>query len=140
VTEPIFWLGCSLFLVAVSLTAVLLVALPALQELARAARSAEKLFDTLHREFPPTLEAIRLTGVEITQLTEEIDEGVKSAAGVVKKVDRSLTGAQESFHQVDRGTRRVVTGFRAAWDSWNRQRVGEGRPELRGEKRHDMPN
>jgi len=59
-TEPIFWLGCSLLLVAVSLTAVFIAALPALQELARAARSAEKLFDTLHREFPPTLEAIRL--------------------------------------------------------------------------------
>ncbi len=119
-TEPIFWLGCSLFLVAISLTAVLIAAVPALQELARAARSAEKLFDTLHREFPPTLEAIRLTGLEITQLTEEIDEGVKSAAGVVKQVDKSLGGAKESIVQVNRGTRRVVTGFRAAWETWNR--------------------
>jgi uncharacterized protein YoxC len=125
VTEPIFWLGCSLFLVAVSLTAVLIAALPALQELARAARSAEKLFDTLHREFPPTLEAIRLTGVEITQLTEEIDEGVKSAAGVVKQVDQSLAGAKESLYQANRGSRRVVTGFRAAWDSWNRSSSSE---------------
>ncbi|MFM6403372.1 MAG: DUF948 domain-containing protein, partial [Microcystis sp.] len=33
-TEPIFWLGCSLLLVAVSLTAVFIAALPALQELA----------------------------------------------------------------------------------------------------------
>jgi uncharacterized protein YoxC len=125
VTEPIFWLGCSLCLVAVSLTAVLIAALPALQELARAARSAEKLFDTLHREFPPTLEAIRLTGVEITQLTEEIDEGVKSAAGVVKQVDQSLAGAKESLYQANRGSRRVVTGFRAAWDSWNRSSSSE---------------
>jgi uncharacterized protein YoxC len=125
VTEPIFWLGCSLFLVAVSLTAVLIVALPALQELARAARSAEKLFDTLHREFPPTLEAIRLTGLEISQLTEEIDEGVKSATGVVKQVDQSLAGAKESLYQANRGTRRVVTGFRAAWASWNRSSGSE---------------
>ena len=53
--DPVFWLGISLFLVAVSLTAVLVVTIPALQEVARAARSAEKLFDTLNREFPPTL-------------------------------------------------------------------------------------
>ncbi len=64
--DPLFWLGLSILLVAVSLTAVLIAALPALQELARAARSAEKLFDTLQREFPPTLEAIRLTGLEIS--------------------------------------------------------------------------
>lgn len=119
-TEPIFWLGCSLFLVAISLTAVLVAALPALQELARAARSAEKLFDTLHREFPPTLEAIRLTGMEITQLTEEIDDGVKSAAGAVKQVDRSLGSAREGIDRVDRGTRRVLIGFKAAWNTWNR--------------------
>ena len=126
-TEPIFWLGCSFFLVAVSLTAVLIAALPALQELARAARSAEKLFDTLHREFPPTLEAIRLTGAEIVQLTEEIDEGVKSAAGVVKQVDKSLTGTKDGIGQVNRGTRRVLTGFRAAWETWNRQESGASR-------------
>ncbi|MBC6418884.1 MAG: hypothetical protein GDA44_08905, partial [Prochloron sp. SP5CPC1] len=50
--DPLFWLGLSILLVAVSLTAVLIAALPAFQELARAARSAEKLFDTLQREFP----------------------------------------------------------------------------------------
>ena len=41
-TEPLFWLGLSLFLVAVSLTAVLVVALPAFLAIARAARSVEK--------------------------------------------------------------------------------------------------
>ena len=66
--EPLFWLGLSIVLVATSLTAVLVAAIPALQELARAARSAEKLFDTLSRELPPTLEAIRTTGLEITDL------------------------------------------------------------------------
>jgi len=62
VGDPLFWLGLSLLLVAVSLTAVLVVAIPTLMELSRAARSAEKLFDTLGRELPPTLEALRLTG------------------------------------------------------------------------------
>ena len=81
--DPLVWLGLSLLLVAVSLTAMLVVVIPTLQEVARAARSAEKLFDTLNREFPPTLEAIRLTGIEIGELTEDIDQGVASATGIV---------------------------------------------------------
>ncbi len=72
--DPLFWLGLSLLLVATSLTAVLVAAIPALQELARAARSAEKLFDTLSRELPPTLEAIRVTGLEITDLTDDVSD------------------------------------------------------------------
>lgn len=119
-TDPIFWLGLSLLLVAISLTAVLVVALPALQELSRAARSAEKLFDTLRQEFPPTLEAIRLTGLEISELTDDINEGVKSASDVVKQVDRSLIGAKGQIDKVQVGTRGFVAGFKAAWQSWNR--------------------
>jgi uncharacterized protein YoxC len=120
VTEPLFWLGLSLVLVAVSLTAVLIAALPALQELARAARSAEKLFDTLRREFPPTLEAIRLTGLEISELTDDLNEGVKSASEVVKQVDRSLSGATKQVRKLQIGTRSVSAGMKAAWRSWNR--------------------
>ncbi len=93
--DPLFWLGLSLLLVATSLTAVLVAAIPALQELARAARSAEKLFDTLSRELPPTLEAIRVTGLEITDLTDDVSEGVKSASQVVKQVDQSLDSARK---------------------------------------------
>ena len=116
--DPLFWLGISLFLVAISLTAVLLVTIPALQEVARAARSAEKLFDTLNREFPPTLDAIRLTGQEINQLTEELDRGVESATGIVKQVDKAIVNTKEQVQQAQVNTRRFVTGFRAAWQTW----------------------
>lgn len=92
--DPLFWLGLSILLVAVSLTAVLVAALPALQELARAARSAEKLFDTLRRDLPPTLEAIRLTGLEISDLTDDVNDGVKSAGQIVKQVDQSIDSAK----------------------------------------------
>lgn len=118
--DPIFWLGLSILLVAVSLTAVLIAALPALHELARAARSAEKLFDTLRREFPPTLEAIRLTGLEISELTDDLNEGVKSASGVVKQVDRSLSGARKQVDNLQVGTQSVVAGVKAAWQTFNR--------------------
>ncbi len=39
-------------------------------------------------------EAIRLTGAEISELTDNIDEGVKSTRQVVQGVDRSLGSAK----------------------------------------------
>jgi uncharacterized protein YoxC len=127
VTEPLFWLGLSLLLVAISLTAVLIAAIPALQELARAARSAEKLFDTLSRELPPTLDSIRMTGLEITDLTEDVQEGVKSAGQVVKQVDQSLDGARKQAQNLQVGTRSLFVGVKAAWKSFTRQKPASRR-------------
>ena len=118
--DPLFWLGLSILLVAVSLTAVLVAAVPALQELARAARSAEKLFDTLRRDLPPTLDAIRLTGLEISELTDDVSEGVKSAGQVVKQVDQSLDQAKKQAKNVETSTRSVFSGVKAAWKSFTR--------------------
>lgn len=118
--DPLFWLGLSILLVAVSLTAVLIAALPALQELARAARSIEKLADTLRRELPPTLEAIRLTGLEISDLTDEVSERVKSAGQVVKQVDQGISGAKTQAQKVQVNTRGVMAGVKAAWSTWKR--------------------
>lgn len=122
--DPVFWLGLSILLVAVSLTAVLIAALPALQELGRAARSAEKLFDTLRRELPPTLEAIRLTGLEISDLTNDVSQGVQSASQVAKQVDTSVSGARDQVKNVEVNTRSVVAGVKAAWKTWNRPPAG----------------
>lgn len=113
--DPIFWLALSLFLVAISLTAVLVVAVPAIQEIARAARSVEKLFDTLSRELPPTLEAIRLTGLEISELTDDVTESVKSAAQVAKQVDASFTEVRHQAKSARTTTRSMMAGMRAAW-------------------------
>ncbi|MBO3464532.1 DUF948 domain-containing protein, partial [Aetokthonos hydrillicola CCALA 1050] len=103
--DPLFWLGMSIVLVSISLTALLMVAIPAMQELARAARSAEKLFDTLSRDLPPTLNAIRNTSLEITDLTDDVREGVRSAGQVVKQVDQSLDTAKRQAQNVQTGTR-----------------------------------
>jgi hypothetical protein len=105
VTEPVFWLALSLFLVALCLAAALVAAIPALQELARASRSAEKLFDTLYRELPPTLEAIRLTGLEISDLTDDLSEGVESAVQGVGMTTQSLfVGMQAAWKTLTRPT------------------------------------
>lgn len=118
--DPIFWLGLSILLVAVSLAAVLVAALPALQELARAARSAEKLFDTLHRELPPTLESIRLTSLEITELTDDMSQGVQGAGRVVQQVDQSLTGVKKQAKQAQITTRSTFVGLKAAWNAFSK--------------------
>jgi uncharacterized protein YoxC len=122
VIDPLFWLGLSLLLVAASLTAVLVAAIPALQELARAARSAEKFFDTLSRELPPTLNSIRTTGIEITDLTNDVSEGVKSAGQVVKQVDQSIDGAKKQAQNIQVGTRSIFIGMKTAWKTFTRQK------------------
>jgi hypothetical protein len=120
VIHPLFWLGLSILLVATSLTAVLVAAIPALQELARAARSAEKFFDTLSRELPPTLSAIRHASSEVTGLTDEMSEGIKSAGQVVKQVDQSLDSARKQAQSLQVKTQSIVIGIKAAWKTFTR--------------------
>lgn len=124
-TEPLFWLGLSTLLVAVSLTAVLIAALPAFQELARAARSAEKLFDTLNRELPPTLEAIRLTGIELTNLTDDVGQNVQAAGRVVGQIDQSIIGVKQQARQAQVATRSVAVGLKAAWQTFRQPRASQ---------------
>lgn len=129
-TDPLFWLVLSLLFVSISLTIVLAVAIPTLKELARAARSADKLFDTLRREFPPTLQAIRLTGMEISDLTDNLSEGVQSAGNVVKQVDQSLSNVRKQAHKVNSGTRKVMSGIKAAWKTFMRpQKIQRRSPD-----------
>lgn len=120
--EPLFWLALSLLLVATSLIAVLVAAMPALQELARAARSAEKLFDTLSRELPPTLDAIRMTNLEINDLADDVSEGVKSADRIIRQVDRSIDGARKQAQTVQISTRSFFVGVKTALKSFTRNR------------------
>jgi uncharacterized protein YoxC len=141
----------SLLFVTISLTVVLIVAIPTLLELGRAARSAEKLFETLRREFPPTLEAIRLTGMEISDLTDDVSEGVQSANQVVQQVDQSLSGVRQQARKVQVGTRNVVTGLKAAWKTFTKpqpsvsprrtvDRLPPGRLETEIDALREQPN
>ena len=117
--NPLFWLGLSLFLVALSLTTVLIVTLPAMLALARAARSLEKLADILVRELPPTLEAIRLTGLEISELTDDVNDSVQSAGEIVKQVDQSLGNVRQQTKEVQTTTKSIFTGIKVAWKTFN---------------------
>ncbi|NCO74033.1 MAG: DUF948 domain-containing protein [Cyanobacteria bacterium] len=117
-SEPFFWLGFSLCLVAVSLTAVLITLIPVAKELSRAANSAEKLFDTLNREFPNTLEAIKATNMELTELSEEVKEGVKSASGTVKQIDLSIVTAKKQVENAHKQSRSLWAGLKAGIKTW----------------------
>jgi hypothetical protein len=140
VTEPVFWLALSLFLVALCLAAVLVAAIPALQELARASRSAEKLFDTLYRELPPTLEAIRLTGLEISDLTDDLSEGVESAGNVVKQFDQGIRSAQRQVQGVGMTTQSLFVGMQAAWKTLTRPTSKRRRTAGRSRDRYAANN
>jgi uncharacterized protein YoxC len=122
VLDPVFWLGVSILFVAVSITAVLVAALPAFRELARAARSAEKLFDTLNREMPPTLKSIRDTGAEISSLTDDMSVGVQGAGRVVSQVDQGIGGVTKKAQVT---TRSLMTGVKTAWKTFNRSESQE---------------
>jgi hypothetical protein len=126
--NPLFWLGLSLGLVAMSLTAVLITFIPLVQELAHTARSAEKLFDTLNKELPITLEAIRMTNVELTELSEEMKGGVKSASGAVKNIDKSIVTAKKQAQKVQHQSRSVWAGLKAGISTWKNYEDSE--PDL----------
>lgn len=117
-----------MLLVAVSLTALVVSAFPAIQDLSRAARSAEKLFDRLDRELPPTLEAIRLASLELSDLSEEMSQGVQSASAVAQQVDLSLVEVKKQAGNIQTGTRSVWVGVKAAWQTW--RSTSDPRPQL----------
>ncbi|MEM7795068.1 MAG: DUF948 domain-containing protein [Cyanobacteria bacterium P01_C01_bin.118] len=142
-TDSLFWLGLSILLLAIGLTVLVCVSVPALFGLARAARSAEKLFDTLDRELPRTLEAMRNTGADLSGLADDMTDGVHSARNIVKQVDSGLSDVRQQASQAKRTTRSIAVGFRAAWrvlTKPSRRRRPPVKPSIRPEgKPVDQP-
>jgi methyl-accepting chemotaxis protein len=115
-------LTLSFLLVVVCLTAVLITAIPAFQELARAGRSVTRLAETLSRELPPTLEAIRLTGLEISELSDELNQGAKTANEAVKQVTEGIKSVRRTTNSAAIATRSALAGLKAGWQSLRRPR------------------
>lgn len=97
---------------------VLVALIPAIAELRRAARSIEQLAETLSRDLPPTLEAIRLTGSEISELTDDVGDGVKSASQTIDRFDRGLDTAKMQVENARITARSLFAGVRTAWATW----------------------
>jgi uncharacterized protein YoxC len=115
-TEPIFWLALSFFLVAISLTILLMSAIPAFQEISRASRSVQRLADLLVQELPPALESLRMAGLEVSELTEELNQGAKA----VQKVG-------EGAKQTAQRARTTLVALKAGWQAFTRPRRKQSR-------------
>lgn len=121
-SEAIFLLGLSFLLVVVCLTILLLTAIPAFQELAKAANSIIRLADTLTRELPATLEAVRMTGLELSELSDELNQGAKSAGEAVKQVNDGIKGVRQSASNASIATKSAFAGIKAGLKSLGRPR------------------
>ncbi len=127
-SEAIFLLGLSFLLVVVCLTILLLTAIPAFQELAKAANSIIRLADTLTRELPATLEAIRMTGLELSELSDELNQGAKSAGEAVKQVNDGIKGVRQSASSASIATKSAFAGIKAGLKSLGRPRRSKRSP------------
>uniref|UniRef100_A0A803QZM7 Transmembrane protein n=1 Tax=Cannabis sativa TaxID=3483 RepID=A0A803QZM7_CANSA len=85
--------------VAISATWLFCSAIPALLAFKRAAESLEKLMDVMREELPDTMAAVRLSGMEISDLTmelsdlgQEITQGVRSSTRAVRVAEERLRG------------------------------------------------
>ncbi len=121
-SEAIFLLGLSFLLVVVCLTILLLTAIPTFQELAKAANSVIRLSDTLTRELPATLEAIRMTGLELSELSDELNQGAKSAGEAVKQVNDGIKGVRQGASSASIATKSAFAGIKAGLKSLGRPR------------------
>ncbi|MEI6330002.1 MAG: DUF948 domain-containing protein [Pseudanabaena sp.] len=121
-SEAIFLLGLSFLLVVVCLTILLLTAIPAFQELTKAANSVIRLADTLTRELPATLEAIRMTGLELSELSDELNQGAKNAGEAVKQVNDGLKGVRDGASSASIATKSAFAGLKAGLKSLGRPR------------------
>ncbi len=61
-----------------------------------------------------------MTGLEISDLTDDASDGVKSAVQVAQQVDQSLDSVIKKAQKVELGTRSVLTGVKAAWKTLTR--------------------
>ncbi|CAM6106983.1 unnamed protein product [Calypogeia fissa] len=83
-----------------ALSCVLLAAIPTLIAMKRAAESLGKLADTAREELPGTMAAVRLSGMEISDLTMELsDLGQEISAGV-RNSSRAVRAAEDGLRRI----------------------------------------
>ncbi|CAH8386614.1 unnamed protein product [Eruca vesicaria subsp. sativa] len=91
---------------SVAFASFVITAVPTLLAMGRAASSFAKLADTARRELPSTLAAIRLSGMEISDLTlelselsHEVTEGVNNSAKAVQAAEAGIRQIGALAHQ-----------------------------------------
>ncbi|KAM7526647.1 hypothetical protein LguiA_016549 [Lonicera macranthoides] len=85
---------------SVAFTGLVIAAVPALYAMGRAAISLSKLADTAREELPSTMAAIRLSGMEISDLTLELSDLSQEIADGVNKSAQAMQAAEAGIRQI----------------------------------------
>lgn len=83
-----------------AVTALFVAAIPALLAFKRAAESLEKLLEVTREELPGTMAAVRLSGMEISDLTMELSELGQEISSGMKSSARAVRAAQDGLRRV----------------------------------------
>lgn len=86
--------------VAISATWLFCSAIPTLLAFRRAAESLEKLMDATREELPDTMAAVRLSGMEISDLTTELNDLGQEITQGIRNSTRSVRVAEERLRQL----------------------------------------
>ncbi|XP_057960932.1 uncharacterized protein LOC131152965 [Malania oleifera] len=85
---------------AFAFTSLVIAAVPTLYAMRKAAISLAKLADTAHEELPVTMAAIRLSGMEIGDLTLELNDLSQEIADGVNKSAQAVQAAEAGIRQI----------------------------------------
>ncbi|KAL3727921.1 hypothetical protein ACJRO7_032635 [Eucalyptus globulus] len=85
---------------SVAFTSLVVAAVPTLCAMGRAAASLSKLADTAREELPSTMAAIRLSGMEISDLTLELSDLSQEIADGVNKSAQAVQAAEAGIRQI----------------------------------------
>ncbi|XP_061346958.1 uncharacterized protein LOC133292555 [Gastrolobium bilobum] len=85
---------------SVAFTSLVFAAVPTLFAMRNAATSLSKLADTAREELPSTMAAIRLSGMEISDLTLELSDLSQEIADGVNKSAQALQAAEAGIRQI----------------------------------------
>ncbi|KAH8480903.1 hypothetical protein H0E87_030968 [Populus deltoides] len=87
-------------LTSIAFTSLVAAAVPTLYAVGRAATSLSKLADTAREELPSTLAAIRLSGMEISDLTLELTDLSQDITDGVNKSAQAVQAAEAGIRQI----------------------------------------
>ncbi|XP_059628717.1 uncharacterized protein LOC132271380 [Cornus florida] len=85
---------------SVAFTSLVIAAVPTLYAMGRAAISLSKLADTATKELPSTMAAIRLSGMEISDLTLELSDLSQEITDGVNKSTQAVQAAEAGIRQI----------------------------------------
>ncbi|ONK58279.1 uncharacterized protein A4U43_C09F10540 [Asparagus officinalis] len=85
---------------SIAFASLVIAAIPTLYAMKRAATSLAKLADTAREELPSTMAAIRLSGMEISDLTLELSDLSQEIADGVNKSAQAVQAAEAGIRQI----------------------------------------